>query len=117
MSPKQKLSIVEKIALIRSYQRKKTGFSKAAEAGINKETFRSWIRRYEAEGVDAFLPQDRNCAYSEELKRAALQAYLGGEGSQAAISQRYHLRSKTQLQCWIKEYNAHGDFNSHKFSV
>ena len=58
----------------------------------------------------------RNRVYSPELKRQAVEDYLSGKGSQAELSKKYGLRDRRQLRNWLKVYNAHGSFNSVKFS-
>ena len=116
MAQKQKLDLEEKVKLIKSYQSGKQGLRRSADlAGVAYETFRRWVRRYEAEGADAFKVH-RQQVYGPELKREAVQAYLSGEGSQVEISKKYKLRDVRILGHWIKVYNAHGDFNSVKFS-
>ncbi len=117
MSHMEGISIEEKIKVIEEYLNGKAGYTDSVERGrCGKTTFRRWVRRYQAEGVDAFLPHERNRHYPPELKLQAVRDYLAGEGSQAEIAQKYHLRSSTQLRKWIKVYNTHGDFNSVKFS-
>lgn len=86
------------------------------EAGVEETTIRRWVAWYKAEGDGAFQPAEKYRAYSPELKRQAVEAYLAGEGSQIEIAIKYHLRSDRQLRNWIKVYNAHGDFNSGKIS-
>lgn len=86
------------------------------EVGMDPETIRGWIARYEAEGADGFLPRRQNRVCPPEMKRQAVREYLSGAGSLMEISKKYHLRSKTQRQDWIKVYNAHRDFNSVKHS-
>lgn len=116
MAQKQRQSIEEKIRIVRSYLRGEINVSGAAEmAGVSSATFRDWVRNYEADGADAFLPH-KNRAYSPELKRQAVEDYLSGGGSLNDFCKKYHLRSKTQLRTWIRVYNEHGDFNSVKHS-
>ncbi len=117
MSRKERISIEEKVKVIQEYLDGKVGYMESVKrGGCNETTFRWRVRRYQAEGVDAFLPHERNRYYSPELKLQAVQDYLAGEGSQEEIARKYHLRSAKQLRSWIKVYNAHGDFNSVKFS-
>ena len=116
MPQKQKLAMEEKVSLVWRCLKEGISIRLASELGdVDPETVRSWIRLYEVEGEAAFLPRERNRVYSPELKLAAVRAYLEGEGSQQAICKKYGIRSKIQLQNWIKGYNAHGDFNSVKF--
>ena len=117
MPHKQKLRAEEKVKIVRRYLAGEVSISgAAAEAGIDGKTIQRWAMQYEAEGMAAFLPNRRNHTYSSALKEQAVQDYLSGKGSLAEISKKYGLRDKRQLQAWIKVYNAHGDFNSVKFS-
>lgn len=78
--------------------------------GIDRTSIRSWIARYEAEGSLGFVQEEKNRVYSEETKRQAVIEYLAGNGSLREICKKYRIRSKRQLQDWIKVYNSGGDF-------
>jgi transposase-like protein len=84
--------------------------------GTHYGVVQKWIKRYESEGAEGLLPHGKNRNYSPELKLKAVLAYLDGKGSLLEICKEYKIRSTTQLQNWIKVYNAHGDFNSRKGS-
>ncbi len=117
MPQKGKRKPEEKVKIVRKYLAGEVSLSgAAAEAGVNRETLRGWVMQYEAEGAAAFLPGRRNRTYSPEVKQQAVQAYLSGNGSLAALSKKYGLRDRKQLREWLKVYNAHGDFNSRKNS-
>lgn len=117
MPRREKKSMGEKVGLVRQHLIGEISISDASRmAGADRATVRQWIIRYEAEGAAGFLPNKRNRKYSPEEKRTAVEEHLAGKGSQVEISRKYGLRSKTQLQDWIKVYNAHGDFNSRKYS-
>ena len=117
MPHKQKATMEEKVYLARTCIEGKMSQSEASrKAGVDLTTLRSWINQYEAEGVSAFLPHERNRVYPPELKRKAVQDYLKGNGSLLDICRKYKIRSKAPLQAWIKVYNAHGDFGSVKES-
>lgn len=88
----------------------------ARDAGVGTTTIYRWSARYEAEGAAGFLPYQKNRVYPPELKLKAVLEYLSGAGSLEEISKKYKLRNDRQLSNWIKVYNAHGDFNSTKFS-
>lgn len=97
----------EIIQSVKRYQRGET--SQGAEAkrlGVSKQAFQDWVRIYETYGESGFL-RTENRRYSKELKLSAVQAYLSGEGSHAAICKKYGISSRTQLQNWIKMYNGH----------
>ncbi len=116
MPQKQKLSVEEKVEIIQDYQKGTISKSEAARrGGVVRDTIDQWVRNYEADGVDAFLLH-KNRVYPTELKRQAVEDYLSGVGSESDICKKYHIRKRTQLQKWIKMYNAHGDFNSVKHS-
>ena len=116
MLQKQKLSIEEKVKIVRECLQGNIGIREAARSvGITTSTIRQWMHNYEADGVGAFLPH-KNRIYSPDLKRQAAEDYLFGGESLRKIAKKYGLRSKRQLSNWIRVYTAHGDFNSIKFS-
>ena len=117
MPNKQKLRAEEKVKIVRRYLAGEVSMSgAAAEVSVAGKTIQQWAMQYELEGPGAFLPSRRDHIYSPELKLQAVQDYLSGKGSLIEISKKYGLRDKKQLRNWIKVYNAHGDFNSVKFS-
>ena len=103
--------------IIKAVERYKNGeTSQGAEAkrlGVSQQTFQDWIRKHETFGIDGFEHTGhRN--YPRELKKSAVNAYLSGEGSQAAICKKYGISSRTQLQNWIKMYNGHKELRSRR---
>ncbi len=79
--------------------------------GIDRSSFQAWIRNYKAMGADVFI-RFGNKKYSRDLKLNAVQEYLSGQGSQDDICLKYGIRSKAELQAWIKEYNGHETLRS-----
>ena len=117
MSEREKQKPEEKVKIVIKYIAGEVSISRAAaETGVDRKTLQRWVMQYEAEGAAAFLPGRREHIYSPELKRQAVEDYLSGMGSQAELSKKYGLRDRRQLRNWLKVYNAHGDFNSVKFS-
>ena len=51
-----------------------------------------------------FLMNRTNQTYTTEFKLEVVQAYLNGEGGYKAIAQKYGIRSKTQVENWVKRY-------------
>ena len=116
MPKKAKLPIEEKIELVRQCLALEISINEAAQrAGVDWWCVRQWISQYEAEGVDGLLPQTKNRVYSAELKLNAVQDYLSGE-TILDVCKKYKIRDTHSLRCWVKVYNAHGDFNSVKQS-
>ena len=117
MPRKQKLSIEDKVELVRQCINGEINISGAAQrVGVAPKSVRRWIIAYEAEGAEAFLPHSRNRVYSPELKEKAVREYLSGQGSLEDISKKYKIRNPCILEAWLKVYNTHGDFNSVKQS-
>lgn len=117
MPQKQKLRPREKVELIQRYLAGEIGVNEAGRlAGVDSGAVRGWIARYETEGEEGVQCQGRNRLYSPKEKKDAVMDYLSGAGSLLDICRKYKIRSTRQLRNWIKVYNAHGDFNSVKFS-
>ena len=117
MSRKSKIAIVEKVRITQEYIAEKISREEAArQAAVDHNVITEWSRIYRLEGALGLEPQEQNRAYSPELKKQAVLEYLSGGYSQHAICEKYEIRSRTQLQSWIKKYNIHGDFNSVKQS-
>lgn len=116
MPHKQKIAVEEKIKVVRECLSNEISINAASQkVGVDYETVKSWVRIYEHEGSEGFTHR-QNRAYSVKVKASAVIDYLRGNGSQQEICKRYGIRAKITLQNWIKEYNAHGDFNSVKRS-
>ena len=106
MAEKQKLSPAEKIRIAKLCIEGKIGPRAAArQVGVGMSTIQQWVSLYEFQGEDGFRELE-----TSELKTKAVNDYLAGKGSQQTIAALYGLRSKTQLQKWIKMYNEGKDF-------
>ena len=113
---KRKLSAEQKAEIVRLYLEKGESQSFIAKQyGINEMAVRKYTLQYQAQGIKTFNNNGRNRAYSAELKKQAVNAYLNGEGSSREIAAKYGLRSPTQLSNWIKVYNSGRGFR-HKMS-
>lgn len=105
---KRKVRPEEKVEGVGAYLQGELGLGKAAEKyGVSKQSFLLWVRNYQIFGREGLQDKDRQKSYSTELRKAAVQDYLSGAGSQADICKKYKIYSKTQLQNWIKVYNGH----------
>lgn len=110
---KWKLAIEGKVKVIKEYIAGNISREEAARrAGVVPSSITSWARKYRTEGALSLTRAEKNRVYSPELRRQAVLEYLAGGCSQEAICEKYEIRSKKQLQCWIEMYNTHGEFNS-----
>ncbi len=116
MPARQKLSVEEKVKIVREYMGGKIGLSEAARQ-CNTVTARiaEWAAKYEAEGAEAFLPRN-NRGYSLDDKLKAVKEYLSGEATQIEICKKYKIRSTSRLREWIKVYNDGGNLDMVKHS-
>ena len=111
MSRKEKIKAEDKIRIAKAYVQGKVGLSEAAkQIGVHHTVIEDWVRLYETEGVQAFLPRTNNRRYDPILKEAAVKDYLSGKGSIRSICKKYKIRDRKQLRIWIKVYNGHKDF-------
>ena len=116
MPNRKKISIEEKVRIVQEYLKGKISLQAGArEVGVDHQTLKSWIGIYENYGVDGFT-RKQNRVYSAEVKTGAVIDYLNGGGSLQTICKKYGIQNKRQLLNWVKVYNAHGDFNSVKYS-
>ncbi len=116
MYMKHKQSAEEEVKIVQEYLGGKISMSEAAKRNrVDNETVRDWVRNYEADGEDAFLPL-KNRAYSPGLKQQAVTEYLARGQSLNDVCKKYHIRGTKQLHNWIKVYNVHGELDSIKHS-
>ena len=111
MSRKEKIKAEDKIRIAKAYVQGKVGLNEAAkQIGVHHTVIEDWVRLYETEGVQAFLPRTNNRRYDPILKEAAVKDYLSGKGSIRSICKKYKIRDTKQLRTWIKVYNGHKVF-------
>ncbi|WP_143464217.1 helix-turn-helix domain-containing protein, partial [Secundilactobacillus pentosiphilus] len=72
--------------------------------GISLTVFSSWVHLYKSGGLEALQERHKWTRYSQQTKEEAVLAYLNGEGSLIDISEKFGLRSKTQLRNWIRKF-------------
>ena len=111
MSRKKRIKAEEKVHMARACMAGRISLREAAEQmGVDKSVVRDWVRLYQTEGVEAFLPRKKNRLYDPPLKEAAVKDYLSCRGSLREICKIYKIRSTRQLREWIMVYNGHKDF-------
>lgn len=112
MGRKAKYSAEEKINAVREYLDGKESMSSIARRlEIAFQSFKQWVKNYEAMGTDAFSTRQNKC-YSKTEKEQAIAAYLAGEGSLMDICKKYKILSTRQLRSWIKKYNGHEELKA-----
>lgn len=109
---KVKYSAEEKVNAVKEYlDGKESMRSIAKRLDIAFQSFKQWVKNYEAMGPDAFGTK-QNKHYSKTEKEQAVNAYLASEGSLMDICKRYKIHSTSQLRKWIKKYNGHEELKA-----
>ena len=112
MGRKARYSAEEKISAVQEYLDGKGSMKTIAQRlGIAFQSFKQWVKNYEAMGIDAFKT-NHNKHYSKAEKEQAVAAYLAGEGSHMEICQKFKILSTSQLRSWIKKYNGHEELKA-----
>ncbi len=113
MSRKSKIAPEDKIKAVEDILTGKRGVSEIARTlQVQHRSVLDWQAIYKAHGPSGLLDQKTNQVYSTETKLSAVNDYLNGLGSQSDIVKKYHMRSRSQLRCWVKQYNTHGELKS-----
>ena len=111
MSKRRKIKAEEKIRIAKACASGTLSLNAAAEQlGVHQSVVDDWVRLYQTEGEESFLPRKGNRRYDPALKEAAVKDYLSGRGSIREICKIYKIRSTSQLREWIMVYNGHKDF-------
>lgn len=114
MGRKSKIVFEEKLRAVDDYLSGKRGASQICfDLQINRSSFRSWLRKYQAHGNQGLESLSDNVNYSESVKLQAVTDYLKGLGSLRQICSKYKISSDSVLRGWIKKYNGHETFKSH----
>lgn len=114
MPHKANLNYEERLRLINDYLEGRIGYREAI--GIYSD-FQFLLEQYKYNGTKALnLIIDKNKAYSNETKLAAVTEYLSGELSQRSLCAKYKISSSSVLRRWINVYNEHGSFDHRKSS-
>ena len=113
MSKGRRISKEEKLAIVKRCLSGEFGVCEAGrQIGVNQQSVREWINRYEAEGEEGLSTARGWRKYPKELKEAAVKDYLSGKGSMEDICKKYKIRSTHPLQNWIKVYNGHKELRT-----
>lgn len=110
-----RISDTEKILAVKAYlQGEGTTLSQATQLGVAEPTFREWVTKYKTFGASGLRASTKRMQYTAETKKAAVIAYLNGQGSQKEICEHYKIKDKKILREWIKVYNGHKELRPSK---
>ncbi|MGL4798041.1 MAG: helix-turn-helix domain-containing protein [Cellulosilyticaceae bacterium] len=113
MGRKSKVLFEVKIDIVqRCLAGKTTANYEALLLGIHPKSIANWIALYQSQGENGLITRSKNVVYSLATKRNAVEDYLHGKGSLIQICKKYHIRSQSQLQNWIKKYNNHEELKA-----
>lgn len=85
----------------------------ASRYGVTKSSFKRWLAKYKATGVNGFNLKYSN-RYTEEFKINVVKSYLSGEGSYPELALKYKIPSHSSLIKWVSLYNSHERLNNYK---
>jgi len=110
---KSKVNSAVKIEYVEKYLRGEISITGICSTlGAGKSTVKRWLRNYKTFGASDIEQGQVYTRYSMELKLAAVQDYLTGNGGLNDVCHKYKIRSNTQLCDWIKLYNGHKELRS-----
>ncbi|MDD4850150.1 MAG: helix-turn-helix domain-containing protein [Gemmiger sp.] len=113
MSRKSKIAAEEKIRAVEACIAGRLSQSEIAQRlRVDGSSVRAWLRRYKSEGADGLAEAEEQRVYPALLKQQAVEAYLSGKASQSEICGIFKIRSRCQLQEWIKVYNSGKGFTN-----
>lgn len=108
-----RLTNEQRLAAVRAYKNGDGSYDRiAARFKISGRTLRDLVALCESQGEDALVTPASQQHYPPELKAAAVQAYLDGQGSQREICARFRIRSRSQLRSWVKQYHNNEAFGA-----
>lgn len=110
--PKSRFTDEERIRIVEAYINNEIGWNQIIYTyGIANSTLEGWIRKYKQFGSSGLAGSNRYGFYSAEIKKAAVEAYLNGVGSQEEICRMYKIKDRKSLREWIQVYNSHKELS------
>lgn len=104
--PRAKYTAEQKFELIQKFR--DSGLSKRRferENGLSDSRLSRWREQYRRLGMAGLSEATTAKRYSKEIKLAAVTAYLDGAWSASRVMMHFDIRSITQLQYWVRQYN------------
>ena len=109
MSRKPKFPPEEKLKIVNRYLEGERPSILVRTYGINEETLRTWVKKYQLEGFKGLCTNHFNQSYSRAFKLQVIQEYLSGAGSSRDLALKYEIKSRATVSKWIERYNGHED--------
>ena len=100
--PRSRYTLAEKLTLITEFQSSSlsiTAFSK--QHGLAHHTIGQWELHLQHDGINGLMATTKNQHYSKAFKQMIIQAYLNGEGTLQELTNKYQMRSTSQLRNWL----------------
>lgn len=72
---------------------------------MDHHTIGQWELRLQRDGINGLMATTKNHHYSKAFKQMIIQAYLNGEGTLQELTNKYQMRSTSQLRNWLIKYN------------
>jgi transposase-like protein len=84
----------------------------ARQLGTTTSRIYEWLSKYKTDGASGLQNSPTNRHYPSAIKEAAVKEYLAGKSSLQGITEKYGIKSPTQLRIWIKKYNGHEELKT-----
>jgi transposase-like protein len=108
MGRKTKYSYEQKVQACEDYLNGEKSVKQIARelsmSEYGKRLILKWVRRYEANGAEVFLPNKHNAKYTKELKLQIIQEYLNGEGSLEQLANKHGIPKDETVRKWVIKY-------------
>lgn len=107
MSKRTRFSVEEKhIAVKKCKEGELSIHAMSKELGIDFGTVKTWIRKWEQNGLDGLKESHTNKKYSQAIKQKAVEAYLLEDIPTQEILRAYQISSDSVLYKWISKYTS-----------
>lgn len=105
MSKRTRFSVEEKYEAVKKCLQGEISItSMSKQLGIQFETVKTWIVRWEHDGLQGLKEKHTNKKYSDALKRKAVEARLVSKDTIQEVLRTYQISSTSVLNQWISKY-------------
>jgi transposase-like protein len=99
------LSVSTKLAIVNRCIAHESSLNfEAKKYGVAWSTIKSWIRKYELDGIEGLKESKGWKNYTAELKNKAVESVLSGELSLLEATKKFEISSDSVLRRWISKY-------------